>query len=615
MCGIFTLLNNNTTFSQPFINTQFQKGKNRGPDHSELTKTGLKVNIGFHRLAINGLSSESNQPIIDEDITLICNGEIFNYTELYKYMGVSPKTKSDCEVIIHLYRKYGIEHTLQMLDGVFSFVLLDNSINGDFRIFVARDPYGVRPLYILRPTNHHDNSYMKGDRQENIIGFASELKVLYEFYSSLNNVKKGRRNFIDDTVEPKKYELIQFPAGTYSSYLLNFSVISSWRPVSEFVRYHSTGFNSIMYSTSPQYDEPEIVQNIQRYLIRAVNKMCATTERPMACLLSGGLDSSIIAGLVQQYHITNDLPILETYSIGLEGSEDLHYARIVANHLGTNHKEIILKPEDFLNIIPEVIANVETYDTTSVRASIGNYLLGKYISENSEAKVIFNGDGSDELLGGYLYMYLAPDPIEFDKEVRRLLQDIHMYDVLRSDKSMGSHGLESRSPFLDRAFVQYYLSIPPQVRFHTPNDKCEKYLLRIAFSGKYYRNSANMKMLPDEVLWRTKEAFSDGVTSKKRSLFQIINDYATELFMNEHIHGNGINIYSEMVKHDMDMRDVGGHLVPTTAEQYMYRKIFETNYKGVGTIVPYFWMPKYVEANDPSARTLEIYNDDEEETE
>jgi asparagine synthase (glutamine-hydrolysing) len=232
--------------------------------------------------------------------------------------------------------------------------------------------------------------------------------------------------------------------------------------------------------------------------------------------------------------------------------------------------------------------------------------LGKYISENSDAKVIFNGDGSDELLGGYLYMYLAPDPIEFDKEVRRLLRDIHMYDVLRSDKSMGSNGLESRSPFLDRAFVQYYLSIPPQVRFHTPNDKCEKYLLRIAFSGKYYRNSANMKLLPDEVLWRTKEAFSDGVTSKKLSLFQIIDVYAREMFMKEHM------AVSELVKHDIDMRDVGGHLVPTTPEQYMYRKIFETHYRGVGTVVPYFWMPKYVDATDPSARTLEIYDEEEE---
>lgn len=615
MCGIFTILNN-TTFSQEFINAQFQKGVKRGPDNSQLTKTGLKVCMGFHRLSIHGLTAKSNQPLVDEDITLICNGEIYNYVELYKYMNISPKTDSDCEVIIHLYRKYGIEHTLQMLDGVFSFVLVDNSLNGDNRIFVARDPYGVRPLYILRQTQTPSVS----DRQENIIAVASELKVLYEFYSHLNDNKKKKRKLIDNEIEPKKYELIPFPAGTYSSYILNYNVISNWTPVFEFSRYHSTGFNSIMYCTSPQYDESEIVLNIQRYLIRAVDKMCST-ERPMACLLSGGLDSSIIAGLVRQYHVTNNLPTLETYSIGIEGSEDLKYARMVANYLETKHTEIVLKPEDFLKAIPEVIREIESYDTTTVRASIGNYLLGKYISMHSDAKVVFNGDGSDELFGGYLYMYLAPDSIEFDREIRRLLKDIHLYDVLRSDKSMGSNGLESRSPFLDRALVQYYLSIPPQVRFHTPNDKCEKYLLRIAFSGKYYRNSANMKLLPDEVLWRTKEAFSDGVTSKKLSLFQIINDYATEIFACEHanqeniqkmLYGNGINMFTEMVKHDVDMREVGNHLVPFTAEQYMYRKIFESYYRGMGAIVPYFWMPKYIDANDPSARTLEIYNDEEE---
>ena len=164
-----------------------------------------------------------------------------------------------------------------------------------------------------------------------------------------------------------------------------------------------------------------------------------------------------------QYNLPNKL---ETYSIGLKDSEDLKYARIVANYLDTKHTEIIVTETEMFEIIPEVIKSIESYDTTTVRASIGNYLLGKYISTHSEAKVVFNGDGSDELFGGYLYMNMCPDDIEFDKETRRLLKDIHMFDVLRSDKSISSHGLEPRTPFLDKNFVNLILSIPPYFRNH-----------------------------------------------------------------------------------------------------------------------------------------------------
>jgi asparagine synthase (glutamine-hydrolysing) len=264
-----------------------------------------------------------------------------------------------------------------------------------------------------------------------------------------------------------------------------------------------------------------------------VEKRCVTTERPIACLLSGGLDSSLIAALVVEYHKLHNLPVVETYSIGLEGSVDLEYARTMANYLGTKHTEIVLTEEDFLNAIPEVIKSIESYDTTSVRASIGNWLLGKYIAENSDAKVIFNGDGSDELTGGYLYMHKAPDMIEFDGECRRLLKDIHAFDVLRSDKSISSHGLEPRTPFLDRTWVQYYLSIPLHVRYHPNENNCEKYLLRTAFSKDYYETFEGRELLPHKVLWRKKEAFSDGVSKHTRSLYQIIQEYTEEKMRNE----------------------------------------------------------------------------------
>ena len=564
MCGIFSLLNYEQEYTNNFIETQFKKGVKRGPEFSTLSNVGIKIKFGFHRLAINGLNQESNQPLIQDDILLICNGEIYNYKELYSLMGIQPKTQSDCEVIIHLYKKYGIEHTLHLLDGVFSFVLLDQRIyTNDSRLYIARDPYGVRPLYIM---HNIDDSPEK----EHCIGFASELKVLSEF---VNTSKKS-------------YKIEHFIPGTYSTYILPTTVSTYWKLENKNIKYHTTGF---CYQTrrSISNEINKIISNIHHYLITAVEKRCITTERPIACLLSGGLDSSLIAALVSEYHKKNGLPPIETYSIGLTGSEDLRCAKIVAEYIGSNHTEILLTEKDFTDAIPRVIHDIESYDTTSVRASIGNYLLGKYISENSDAKVIFNGDGSDELCGGYLYMGLAPDVIEFDKECIRLLKDIHAFDVLRSDKCISSHGLEPRTPFLDRAWVQFYLSIPPHIRFNT-NKTCEKFLLRQSFDYSYFSNGTGNPLLPKEILWRRKEAFSDGVSHQSRSLYEILQEHAILQMKNVE--------KEEYVENP-----------PKTDEQSYYRKLFEDFYPGHGKIVPYFWMPKYVDAKDASARTLDIY--------
>ena len=210
---------------------------------------------------------------------------------------------------------------------------------------------------------------------------------------------------------------------------------------------------------------------------------------------------------------------LHTWSIGLEGSEDLRYAQLVADHIGTIHHSIVVSEKEFLDAIPAVVWAIESYDTTTVRASVGNWLISKYIKENSDAKVIFNGDGADELMGGYLYFHMAPDAIDFDKECRRLLSNIHYFDVLRSDRSISSHGLEARTPFLDRSFVQTYLSLDPVVRHHALNNKPEKYLMRQAVE------LFGDNLLPREVLWRTKEAFSDGVSKQTKSWFEIIQEH------------------------------------------------------------------------------------------
>jgi len=676
MCGIFTLLNYENKYSIEFITQQFKNGSARGPENSQLSKVSRKAMMGFHRLAINGLTQESSQPIIKGDLILICNGEIYNYKELYalmtdnrgKYINnyeeylisnnldenapVLPNTHSDCEIILWIYERYGIEHTLQLLDGVFSFILLDQrSSIGEPMIYIARDPYGVRPLYCIHQIEESDDNlsaipgdkhflknipyYLSGNTrnlqntasvhttQESTIGFASELKVLSKFVNDMPSCR---------------YKVEQFQPGTYSIYTFSDKVCSQWKPISQNIRYHRMAFSKIaklkreevdiltnvpLYINAvPRYndlyfsskkrdiylenanDTPHLIRDITRgiqtHLVEAVEKRCSTTERPIACLLSGGLDSSLITALVSEYHKRHELPQIETYSIGLRHSVDLKYAKLVAEHLGTKHTEIIISEKEMCHAIPNVIRAIESYDTTTVRASIGNYLLGEYISKHSEAKVIFNGDGSDELLGGYLYMKNAPDALEFDRECRRLLTDIHTFDVLRSDKCISSHGLEPRTPFLDRAWTQYYLSISPNIR-HFP-EEIEKYWLRYAFSKSQYTPASGLdSLLPDEVLWRKKEAFSDGVSGTHRPLYQILQDFCDMV-----VPLDGFLNYVEKKQYQPAMKDVRTN-IPQTSEQYYYRCIFERFYPGMGDIIPYFWMPKYIKATDASARTLSTY--------
>jgi len=576
MCGIFALLNN-TNISLNIIKNEFDKGRNRGPEFSKLDSSYLKMILGFHRLAINGLNDISNQPLVFDNIVLICNGEIYNYKELFKSMNIQSSTQSDCEVIIHLYLKYGIEQTLSMLDGVYSFVLYDNRITDDLnnQVYVARDPFGVRPLYYLKNKN---NKYDMRYKNCGLYGFASELKSLEYFYN----------------LNTEYYSIEQFLPGTYSVFNLSNKVSERWQPLiinkSHFVSHFSHTLT--IHNFGSLFDYNDIFYKISTYFNAAVVKRCITTERPIACLLSGGLDSSLVAALVNKYYSTKDLTNkLETYSIGLEGSEDLKYAKIVADYLGTKHTEIIVTEQQMFEAIPDVIRTIESYDTTTVRASIGNYLLGKYIAKHSDAKVIFNGDGSDELLGGYLYMNKCPDDIEFDREIRRLLKDIHLFDVLRSDKSISSHGLEPRTPFLDRTFANFILSLPPSFRNNNNCDNCEKFILRNSFSSEHFKNNNGEQILPNEILWRKKEAFSDGVSSKGRSLFTILQEFISAK-MNQK---NDTNKWTPCIQ---------------TEIQY-YLDLFVSFYPNCSHILPYFWMPKYIQSNDPSARTLSIYQNED----
>ncbi len=552
MCGIFALLNP----SCEKVEKHFMKGKSRGPENSTLVTSYPNITLGFHRLAINGLNADSNQPIVIDGVVLICNGEIYNYKELYKVMpDVTPRTDSDCEVIIHLYLKYGFQQTLIMLDGVFAFILYDTRSNKEL-VFAARDSFGIRPLYHLKNLN-------AGYMSDKLIGFASELKCLDGFVG----------------LNPHQYVVEQFKPGTYSIFETMKTSWSEWKSVVQNQTFFVPTFSYGIPNNGEECID-ELFDGTSHALSDTVKRQCGATERPIACLLSGGLDSSLITALVNEHCKANN-QVLETYSIGLKGSEDLKYARIVAEYLGTKHTEVVVTEQEMFDAIPSVIYAIESYDTTTVRASIGNYLVGKYISENSEAKVIFNGDGSDELCGGYLYMHNCPDDIEFDCETRRLLQDIYMFDVLRSDKCISSHGLEPRTPFLDRTFVNYYLSIPPRFRNHKNQNAQEKFLLRSSFTFPNFENSEGKQILPNEILWRRKEAFSDGVTSHGRSLFTILQEKI----------GQQLSI---------DSPDIG-------VEKTYYKQQFGKFFPNSTMILPYYWMPKYTNATDPSARTLDIY--------
>lgn len=552
MCGIFALINSDKDYD--LIKKEFQKGINRGPENTEL----LKINntyIGFHRLAINGLNNKSNQPFYINNIYCICNGEIYNYKSLAHDYNIILTTDSDCEIIIQLYIKFGIEKTIKLLDGVFSFFIYDTNIN---KYIIGRDPYGVRPLYYF---NEH-----------NTFGFASDLKVLY----NLCNDKSNIHNFT-----PSHYfNIIQDNNYTISFHKLNYYMLPDYNLT---ICNNNNNFNDINI----------IYKNIVDILKESVHKRIVDTcERPIACLLSGGLDSSLIAALVSKYLKLNNKK-LATFSIGLKDSEDLKYAKIVAQHINSEHTEILLSEDEFFNSIPHVIYDIESYDTTTIRASVGNYLIGKYIKNNTDYKVVFNGDGADELMGGYLYFRKCPNYSEFNNETKRLLLNINRFDVLRSDKSISSHGLEPRTPFLDKKFVDYYISINNNLKHDTTSKICEKYLIRKAFDIHM------PKLIPTEILWRKKEAFSDGVSSLKKSWYNIINDKIKILYQN-----NNLLFYS-LNKLLGDNNTIN---TPNTYEQAYYKYLYNLNYTGTDTLIPYYWMPKFVIANDASARSLDIYN-------
>jgi asparagine synthase (glutamine-hydrolysing) len=520
MCGIFACLN--TSHSIESLQECCDSIKHRGPDHSVLMKVeNTKHILGFHRLAINDLSEKGNQPLSLSEaphILLICNGEIYNHTELATIYNFKTQSGSDCEIILHMYIRFGLQRTLQELDGYFAFVLIDGE-----KAFVGRDPIGIRSLY------------MGMDKKRNIF-VASEVKAIHGLAD----------------------HFFPFPPG---SFWLNGS----------YTRYAPN-----LYTQDRILDDYNTALTITHdLLLNAVEKRVRNTERPIGCFLSGGLDSSLITALVCKL---SKQPV-HTFSIGMEGSTDLRYARMVADHLQTIHHEVLVTEKDMLSAIPDVIRHVESYDTTTIRASTPMFLLSKYVSQNTDVRVILSGEGSDELSGSYAYFKNAPSPREFYEETMRLTTDLQFFDVLRGDKSTAAHGLEIRVPFLDKEFLAYYLHIKPEHKmFNTFN--CEKYLLRDAFRA----------YLPEKVLWRSKEAFSDGVSPTERSWYQIIQEHVSKIILRP-------------LKCELNQ--------PQLPETMWYRTIFNNLYPKAQNIVPYYWLPRWCgDVKDPSARVLDVYKKD-----
>lgn len=552
MCGIFALLcSSKFSIDKQLLESYCNKGKKRGPEHSSFHYlSNAHIYLGFHRLAINGLDEISHQPIVDYPNRVICNGEIYNATTIFQNQSIIPKTNSDCESILPLYKRNG-PLCVHALDGVFAFILYNEEKN---EIMVARDPYGVRPLY--------ECIY-----QDGTIGFASDIEPLLIKEHPIQQIRA-------------------FPPGSYALYEKHFY---GWNMKHHEKYYYNTSYLNANCFTMMNYPIEHYMYTFVQKLKGAIYKRVQNCERDIACLLSGGLDSSIISAYACRYYKQKKGNILQTYSIGLEDSEDIYYAKKVAEHIGSQHTTIQMTNEDFIHSIPHVIKDVESYDTTTIRASVGNWNVGKYIASHSDAKVIFNGDGADELMGGYMYFHCCPDNDTFDQETKRLLGDIHRYDVLRSDKSISSHGLEPRTPFLDKELTRFYLSIPIEYRNHNSivgKKRCEKYFIRKSIS------EYDPSLLPEDILWRQKEAFSDGVSSQAKSWYEIIQDHVCDYSMND-------------VKEEYKINP------PETPEQLYYRTEFRKHFpSSCDSLIPYFWMPKFIKnAKDASARSLSIYKE------
>lgn len=556
MCGIWAIFGH-TSNLHSYCASTFSKISNRGPDAWRLEYYNNLKNcyIGFHRLTIVDCRYGMQPMKLHQypHSMLICNGELYNCKRLAEQYDFKYETKSDVECIFHLYQQFGIEECIKNLDGVFAFCIID--VPGK-KVLLGRDPYGVRPMFRVTSAT-------------GVLAICSEAKGLVAIEQELNGEGK--------TLEP-------FPPGTFEEYdLLEDGKVKLVRSQ----KYFSPGDKPSFEPFLPYKDLiPNDHQNNIRNLLQMAVKKRLMADRKIGCFLSGGLDSSLIAALLVKEAKAANLPYkIQSFSIGMGDSPDLRAARIVAKHLDTEHHEIIFTEEDVERVLDEVIYCLETPDITTIRASIAMYLISKYVKDHTETTVLLSGEGADEVAQGYIYFREAPSPEAAHEDSLRLLREIYLYDGLRADRTVSSNSLELRVPFLDLQFTNYYLNLEPTLK--QPKDNVEKYLLRSSFDGT--------DLLPHDILWRHKEAFSDGVASAKKSLFVILQE-----------------IIDKRMPEPFDLEKAKlkyPHCTPLTKEAFYYREVFEKSYPRLArNFLPYYWMPRWCEGvTDPSARFIKHY--------
>ena len=505
-------------FTRGFLQTV-----SRGPDDSRVVDVGKGL-LGFHRLAIMGLTPEGMQPFELDGSYVVCNGELYGFQKLKDELtakGYTFQSGSDCELLLPLWREHGVD-MFRLLDAEFALILYDGK-SGEF--IAARDPIGIRPLYY-------------GFDKKGVIVFASEAKNL----TGLCDV------------------ILPFPPGHYYK-------------DGKFVCY-----DDITKVDQVCDDDLETVcKNIHKKLVAGVHKRLVADAK-VGFLLSGGLDSSLVCAIAARESKT---PI-RTFAIGMrEDAIDLKYAREVADYIGSDHTEVIMTREQVRDSLDFVIKMLGTFDITTIRASMGMYLLCKWIHENTDIRVLLTGEISDELFG-YKYTDFAPSAEEFQKESEKRIRELHMYDVLRADRCISVNSLEARVPFGDLDFVRYVLAIDPAKKMNVYGKG--KYLLRHAFEGDY---------LPHDILYREKAAFSDAVG---HSMVDHLKAFAEDCYTDEQFEAR---------------RTRFAHAQPFTKESLLYREIFEKYYPGQSDMIVDFWMPNKAwegcDVNDPSARVLSNY--------
>lgn len=547
MCSILGFCG--TDAEEGEIQTALSKTISRGPDAVRIMNTGNGW-LGFNRLSIMGLTPEGMQPFAygkkttlpvapdanggktaavpeGSEILLVCNGEIYGFRPIKKELeekGYSFQSDSDCEILPALYREKGTD-MFRMLDAEFAMVLYDKE---EDTYIAARDPIGIRPLYY-------------GTTEKGTYVFASEPKNLLSLVKEIRPFPPGH----------------YFKDGTFTCY----------RDMSSVPSYHMD-------------DTDTVTEKIHDLLMDGIKKRL-DSDTPVGFLLSGGLDSSLVCGIAATL---SDKP-LETWAIGMDQDAiDLKYAAEVAKFIHSNHHEVIISEKDVIDALETVIEALGTYDITTIRASIGMYLLCKAIHEKSDLRVILTGEISDEIFG-YKYTDFAPDAKAFQEEAEKRIHEIHMYDVLRADRCISVNSLEARVPFGDLDFVEYCMSIDPEKKMNRYGKG--KYLLRKAFEKDAF--------IPDSILWREKAAFSDAVG---HSLKDDLASFAEKS-------------YTDAEYEEKRMRYE--HARPFTKESLLYREIFEKYYPGQSKMVADFWMPNKnwdgCNVNDPSARVLSNYGE------